>query len=96
MTKERMFYIAYRICDYMRSCEKQNQNEEHEFCMEVAEMVDNIDYAIKSGEYDVLKPYYEALNYELNDVCWDSGHTEEVKELISLLDECKNCMYVYK
>lgn len=96
MTKERMFYIAYRICDYMRNREMQNQFEEHEFCMYVSDMVNDIDYAIKSGECDVLHPYYEALNYELNNVCWNNEYVEEVKELIDLLDECKNTLYIYK
>lgn len=96
MTKERMFYIAYRICDYMRNSEMQNQFEEYEFCMYVSDIANDIDYAIKSGEYDVLKPYYEALNYELNNVCWNEECVVEVKEMIELLDECKNTLYVYK
>lgn len=96
MTKERMFYIAYRICNYMKNREMQNQFEEYEFCIYVSDMVNDIDYAIKSGEYDVLYPYYEALNDELDNVCWNDEYATEVKELICLLDECKNALFVYK
>lgn len=96
MTKERVFYIAYRICDYMRSNEIQNQYEEYEFCMYVANMVSDIEYAIKNNDTLALKPYYEALNDELNNIDWNDEYAKEVKELIWLLDECKDCLCIYK
>ena len=87
MTKERMFYIAYQICNYMKNREMQNQFEEHEFCMYVSCMVEDIKYSIKNNDISVLNPYYEVLNDELASVCNDG--IKEVNELIALLDECR-------
>lgn len=94
MTKERMFYIAYKICNYFKCCEMQNQLENYEFCMEVSDLANEIDYAIKNNNNDGLKQYYDMLYDELenlygveyNDdlICY----IEEVKDLISLLNEC--------
>lgn len=64
--------------------------------MYVSDMVDNIECAIKNNDGSVLKPYYEALNDELDNVCWNDELTNEVKELISLLDEWKDWLYIYK
>lgn len=96
MTRERAFYIAYRICDYMRNNEMQNLYEEYEFCMYVAYVADNIEYAIKNNDSSVLNPYYEVLYIELVNVSWNNEYAEEVKELIGLLDECKDCLCIYK
>lgn len=96
MTKERMFYISYRICNYMRNREMQNQFEEYEFCMYVAELSNNIEEAINNNDANILRPYYEALENELDDVCWNNKYKEEVVELIDLLDEWKEWLYIYK
>lgn len=96
MTRERMFYIAYEICNYIRNCEMQNQFEDYEFCMYVSDMANNIEYAIRNGNGSVLKPYYNMLKNELDNVCWNDEYTKEVKELIYLLDECNGCFHVYK
>ena len=64
MTKERMFYIAYQICNYMKNREMQNQFEDYEFCMYVAEMANDIEYAIDNSNGSVLKPYYDVLAEE--------------------------------
>lgn len=93
MTKEKMYYITYRVCDFVRSREMQNQFEDYEFCMYVGEMVEIIDYAIESKNYDILNPYYNVLNEELEE--FDGlpdlyEYCEGIKELIDLLDECKD------
>lgn len=88
MTKERMFYIAYQICNYIRQREMQNQFEEYEFCMYVSCMVDDIKYSIENNDNLVLKPYYDALNNELDDVSFNEEYVKEVNKLIKLLDEC--------
>lgn len=87
MTKERRYYIAYEICSYIKDCDTLNQFKDYEFCMYVANMANNIKYAIKNNDSSVLKPYYEALKYK---------HTKRTKELIELLDEWKKYLYVYK
>lgn len=87
MTKERMFYIAYRICNYMRNREMQNQFEEHEFCMYVSDLVSDIEYVIGMNDSTILKPYYDTLNDEFNNIS-NMEYIEEVKELITLLNEC--------
>ena len=96
MTNERIFYIAYDICNYMRNREMQNQFEDYEFCIYVTDMADNIRYAIEHNDSSVLKQYYETLNDELNNVCWMDKYADEVKRLICLLDECKDNLYIYK
>lgn len=90
MTKERMFYIAYKICDYMRNREMQNQFEDYEFCMYVSDLAKDIECAIDTNDGNVLKQYYEALNDELENLCGMEEYVEEVKELIELLDEWNN------
>ena len=93
MTKEKMYYIAYRVCDFVRSREMQNQFEDYEFCMYVSEMVEIIDYAIESKNYDILNPYYNVLNEELEELDGLPDlyeYCEGIKELIDLLDECKD------
>ena len=90
MLKERMYYIAYEVCDYMRKREMQNQFEDYEFCMYVSELAQAIEYATENNDGKFLEQYYETLNDELKNLdgieCW----TKEVEELISLLDEWKN------
>ena len=87
MTKERMFYIAYRICDYMRNREMQNQFEEHEFCMYVSDLAHDIEDCIKNNDSSVLGQYYEVLLDELDNVS-DLEDIKEIGELVGLLDEC--------
>lgn len=89
MTKERMFYIAYRICDYIRNREMQNQFEDYEFCMYVSDLAKEIEYANYTCNYDGLNPYYKALYDELEDLNGMETYIDEVKELIALLNECK-------
>lgn len=43
MLKERMYYIAYEVCDYMRKREMQNQFTNYEFCMYVSELAQAIE-----------------------------------------------------
>lgn len=91
MTKERMYYIAYEVCDYMRKREMQNQFEDYEFCMYVAELAQAIEYAVENQDEKFLEQYYEVLNDELeNLIGMEDYFTKEVKELIDLLDEWKN------
>lgn len=90
MTKERMFYIAYRICDYMRNREMQNQFEDYEFCMYVSDLAKEIEYANYTMNSDGLEPYYKALNEELENLDGMDDYIEEVKGLIDLLNEWKN------
>jgi hypothetical protein len=88
MTKERIYYIAYEVCNYMRKREMQNQFEDYEFCMYVAELAEAIEYAAKSSDGKFLEQYYEVLNDELeNLVGMEDCFVKEVKELIDLLDE---------
>ena len=87
MTRERMYYIAYRICDYMRNREMQNQFENYEICMYVSDLANEIEYAIKTNNDDGLKQYYELLNDELCNLYGMENYTVEVRELINLLDE---------
>lgn len=91
MTKERMYYIAYEVCDYMRKREMQNQFEDYESCMYVAELAQAIEYAVENQDEKFLEQYYEVLNDELeNLIGMEDYFTKEVKELIDLLDEWKN------
>lgn len=89
MTKEKMFYISYRICDYIRNREMQNQFEDYEFCMYVSDLAKEIEYANYICNYDGLNPYYKALYNELEDLNGMETYIDEVKELIALLNECK-------
>lgn len=89
MLKERMYYIAYEICDYMRKREMQNQFENYEFCMYVSELAQAIEYAIENQDGKFLEQYYEVLNDELDNLCGVEDWIKEVKELINLLDEWK-------
>ena len=92
MTKERMFYIAYRICDYVRSTNMQNQFEDYEFCMYVSNVANDIKHAIKYNDVSAIQPYYEMLNDEINNLTGVSSLEDfivELKELIGLLDECR-------
>lgn len=90
MTKERTYYIAYKVCDYMRKQEMQNQFRDYEFCMYVAELAQAIEYAAKSGDGKILEQYYEVLNDELeNLVGMEDYFKTDVIELIELLNEWK-------
>lgn len=89
MTRERIFYIAYRICTYMRNREMQNQFEEYEFCMHISDMANDIENAINNNDCNRLNNYYEALYDELENICNLENYVVEVEELIALLDECK-------
>ena len=89
MTRERIFYIAYRICTYMRSREMQNQFAEYEFCMYISDMANDIEYAIKHNDSNRLNNYYEALYDELDNVRGLENYVIVVEELIDLLDECR-------
>lgn len=92
MTKERIFYIAYRICDYVRSTNMQNQFEDYEFCMYVSNVANDIKHTIKYNDVSAIQPYYEMLNDEINNLTGVSSLEDfivELKELIVLLDECR-------
>lgn len=89
MTRERIFYIAYRICDYIKNREMQNQFENYELCMYVSDMANDIEYAINNNDKDRLNIYYEILHDELNNLCEIENYTIIIEELIVLLDECK-------
>lgn len=89
MTRERIFYIAYRICTYMRNREMQNQFEEYEFCMYISDMANDIENVINNNDCNRLNNYYEALYDELENICNLENYVVEVEELITLLDECK-------
>lgn len=95
MTKEKIFYIAYRICNYLKNLNMQNQYEDYEFCMYVSDVANDIESAITNNNkgyisqyYDVLYEEYENLyNIEYSDDL--IGYIDEVKELIALLNECE-------
>ena len=88
VTKERMYFVAYEVCDYMRKREMQNQFTDYEFCMYVAELAQAIEYATKNNDGKFLEQYYEVLNDELDNlVGMENCFKKEVEELISLLDE---------
>lgn len=89
MLKERMYYIAYEVCDYMRKREKQNQFEDYEFCMYVSELAQAIEYAVENQDGKFLEQYYEVLNDELENLNGVKEWTKEVEELVGLLDEWK-------
>ena len=90
MVKERMYFIAYEICKYMKEREMQNQFEDYEFCMYVAELAQAIEYAIENNDGKFLEQYYEVLNDELDNLVGMEEHfKKEVKYLIELLDEWK-------
>lgn len=90
MLKERIYYIAYEICDYMRKREMENQYTEYEFCMYVSELAQAIEYAVENQDGKFLEQYYDVLNDELENFDGVKEWTEEVEELIELLNEWKN------
>lgn len=95
MTRERVFYIAHRICNYMRNRESPYMFQDYEFCMYVADLASEIEYAIDKNDGSGLQQYYNMLHDELENFYSVEYHDdllcyiEEVKELISLLDEWK-------
>lgn len=89
MTKERAYYIAYEICDYMRNREMQNQFQDYEFCMYVSELAQAIEYAVENQNGKILEQYYEVLNDELDNLDGMEDYIAEVTMLIELLDEWK-------
>lgn len=89
MLKERMYFIAYEICNYMRKREMQKQFEDYEFCMYVSELAQAIEYAVENNDGKFLEQYYEVLNDELENLCGVEDWIKEVEELIKLLDEWK-------
>lgn len=89
MLKERMYFIAYEICNYMRKREMQTQFEDYEFCMYINELTQAIEYAVENQDGKFLEQYYEVLNDELENLDGNEDWIEEVKELIDLLDEWK-------
>lgn len=89
MTKERIYYIAYEICNYMRNRERQNLFADYEFCMYVSELAQAIEYAVENQDGKFLEQYYEALNDELDNLVGMEDYIKEVEELIELLDEWK-------
>ena len=89
MTKERMYYIAYEICNYMRNREMQNQFQDYEFCMYVSELAEAIGYAVENQDGKILEQYYEVLNDELDNLIGMEDYIKEVEELIDLLNEWK-------
>lgn len=91
MTKERIYFIAYEVCDYLRKREMQNQFADYEFCMYVAELAQAIEYAAENQDGKFLEQYYEVLNDELDNLIgMEDYFKKEVEELIELLDEWKN------
>ena len=88
MTKERTYYIAYEVCNYMRNREMQNQFQDYEFCMYVGELAQAIEYAVENQDGKYLEQYYEVLNDELDNLVGIEDYMEEAKNLIALLDEC--------
>lgn len=88
MAKERIFYIAYRICTYLNYRE-QKSFEVHEFCMYVSELAEEIEHALNTGDCSGLEQYYQTLKDEIENLCNNKDWILEVKELIELLDECK-------
>ena len=90
MTKERMYFIAYEVCDYMRKREMENQYTDYEFCMYVSELAQAIEYAVENQDGKFLEQYYEVLNDELENLCGVEDWIKEVEELIELLDEWEN------
>lgn len=89
MIKERMYYIAYEICNYMRNREMQNQIQDYEFCMYVSELAEAIGYAVENQDGKILEQYYEVLNDELDNLIGTEDYIKEVEELIDLLNEWK-------
>lgn len=89
MTKERAYYIAYEICNYMRNREMQNQFQDYEFCMYVSELAQAIEYAVENQNGKILEQYYEVLNDELDNLNGMEDYITEVTMLIELLDEWK-------
>ena len=89
MLKERMYFIAYEVCDYMRKREMMNQYTDYEFCMYVAELAQAIECAVDNQDGEILEQYYEVLNDELENLCGVEDWIKEVEELIKLLDEWK-------
>ena len=89
MTKERMYYVAYEICNYMRNREMQNQFQDYEFCMYVSELAEAIGYAVENQDGKILEQYYEVLNDELDNLIGTEDYIKEVEELIDLLNEWK-------
>ena len=83
MTKERMYYIAYEICDYLRKREMQNQFENYEFCMYVAELAQAIEYAVENQDGKFLEQYYEVLNDELDNLVGMEDCFKKEVELIA-------------
>lgn len=89
MSKERMYFIAYEVCNYMRKREMQNQYTNYEFCIYVSELAQAIEYAVVNQDGKFLDQYYDVLNDELENLCGVEDWTKEVEELIGLLDEWK-------
>lgn len=89
MTKERTYYIAYEVCNYMRNREMQKQFRDYEFCMYVGELAQAIEYAVENQDGKYLEQYYEVLNDELDNLNGIEDYITEVTMLIELLDEWK-------
>lgn len=86
MTKERRFYIAYRICNFIYSLEACPSFEPHELCMYVADLAEDINRAITENSAEPLECYYAKLNEEIEELS-DTDWISEARELITLLDE---------
>lgn len=90
MTRERAFYIVYRIGKYMNEREMQKQFELYEVCMYISDLANDILKANETGYRDFLDNYYNALKNEMENVKNNSEIVNEIEELFDLLDEWKD------
>ena len=89
MSKERIFYISYEICNYLNNRDINKRFEPYELCMYVSDLAKEIEYAIDTENYNGLEQYYDVLNDELKNIA-GTLDVVTVGWLISLLDECKD------
>lgn len=91
MTKERRFYIAYRICNFIYGLESSSSFELHELCMYIADLAEDINMATTENSVQPIQYCYNRLQEEILYLA-DTDWVNEVKGLITLLDEWRTCV----
>lgn len=91
MTRERMFYIATRICEFICERDFQPEFEKHEVNMYISDLANDINLAIEFGDENYLETYYKRLNEEIEQLT-DTDWIDEANELLELLDEWRTAV----
>lgn len=91
MTRERRFYIAYRICNFIYGLESSPSFEPHELCMYIADLAEDINEAIEKNSVQPIQYCYNKLEEEILDLT-DTDWENEARELITLLNEWRTAV----